>query len=45
LQSPSLFQNGAWFRGGSYLIASVVPCLIAAWAARFLLPNAANRVS
>jgi CrcB protein len=32
LQSLSLLQDGAWFRGGSYVIASVVLCLIAVWA-------------
>jgi CrcB protein len=32
LQSLSLLQNGAWFRGGSYAVASVGLCLIAVWA-------------
>jgi CrcB protein len=32
LQTLSLFQDGAWARGGSYIAASVVLCLIAVWA-------------
>jgi fluoride ion exporter CrcB/FEX len=27
-----LFQDGAWARGGAYILASVVLCLMAAWA-------------
>jgi hypothetical protein len=29
LQSLSLFQSGAWLRGGSYVAATVLLCLIA----------------
>jgi fluoride exporter len=32
LQTLSLFQDGAWLRGGAYVAASVVLCLIAVWA-------------
>ncbi len=32
LQTLSLFQDGAWLRGGTYVAASVVLCLIAVWA-------------
>jgi fluoride exporter len=32
LQTLSLFQGGAWFRGTAYIVASVVLCLIAVWA-------------
>jgi CrcB protein len=32
LQTLSLFQDGAWFRGSAYIAASVVLCLIAVWA-------------
>jgi CrcB protein len=32
LQTLSLFQEGAWGRGGAYILASVVLCLIAVWA-------------
>lgn len=32
LQTLSLFQDGAWLRGGAYIAASVVLCLIAVWA-------------
>jgi CrcB protein len=32
LQTLSLFQGGAWLRGGAYIAASVVLCLIAVWA-------------
>jgi CrcB protein len=32
LQTLSLFQDGAWLRGGAYIVASVVLCLIAVWA-------------
>jgi len=32
LQTLSLFQDGAWLRGGGYVAASVVLCLIAVWA-------------
>ncbi len=32
LQTLSLFQDGAWVRGGGYIVASVVLCLIAVWA-------------
>jgi fluoride exporter len=32
LQTLSLFQDGAWARGGAYVLASVVLCLIAVWA-------------
>ena len=32
LQTLSLFQEGAWGRGGAYVLASVVLCLIAVWA-------------
>ena len=32
LQTLSLFQDGAWFRGSAYIVASVVLCLIAVWA-------------
>lgn len=32
LQTLALFQDGAWLRGGGYIIASVVLCLIAVWA-------------
>ena len=32
LQTLSLFQDGAWLRGGGYIAASVVLCLIAVWA-------------
>lgn len=31
LQTLTLFQDGAWLRGGGYVIASVVLCLIAVW--------------
>lgn len=32
LQSLTLFQQGAWLRGGGYIAASVVICLLAVWA-------------
>jgi CrcB protein len=32
LQTLSLFQDGAWLRGGAYVAASVILCLIAVWA-------------
>jgi CrcB protein len=32
LQSLTLFQEGAWHRGGSYVAASVGLCLVAVWA-------------
>jgi len=32
LQTLSLFQDGMWLRGGAYIVASVVLCLIAVWA-------------
>ena len=32
LQTLSLFQEGAWARGGAYIGASVVLCLFAVWA-------------
>jgi fluoride exporter len=32
LQTLSLFQDGAWLRGGAYIAASVALCLIAVWA-------------
>jgi CrcB protein len=32
LQTLTMFQDGAWFRGGSYIVASMVLCLIAVWA-------------
>jgi fluoride exporter len=32
LQTLTLFQDGAWLRGGGYVIASVALCLIAVWA-------------
>ena len=32
LQTLTLFQDGAWLRGGGYVIASVLLCLIAVWA-------------
>jgi CrcB protein len=31
LQTLTIFQDGAWLRGGGYVIASVVLCLIAVW--------------
>jgi fluoride exporter len=31
LQTLSLFQDGAWLRGGGYVAASVVVCLLAVW--------------
>jgi fluoride exporter len=31
LQTLTMFQDGAWLRGGGYVIASVVLCLIAVW--------------
>jgi CrcB protein len=31
LQTLSLFQDGAWLRGGAYIVASVVLCLIGVW--------------
>ena len=36
LQTLSLFQDGAWFRGSAYIVASVVLCLIAVWAGHAL---------
>lgn len=42
LQSLSLFQNGMWFRGGSYVVASVVLCLIAVWAGFVLAKTVAQ---
>jgi fluoride exporter len=41
LQTLSLFQDGAWLRGGAYIAASVVLCLIAVWAG-YLLAMAIN---
>jgi fluoride exporter len=32
LQTLSLFQEGAWARGGAYIAASVLLCLFAVWA-------------
>lgn len=32
LQTLSLFQEGAWFRAGAYIVASVALCLLAVWA-------------
>lgn len=32
LQTLTLLQDGAWLRGGSYVVASMVLCLIAVWA-------------
>ncbi len=32
LQSLTLFQDGAWLRGGGYVAASVGLCLLAVWA-------------
>jgi fluoride exporter len=32
LQTLTLFQDGAWGRGGAYILASVVLCLVAVWA-------------
>lgn len=32
LQALTLFQDGAWLRGSAYIVASVVLCLIGAWA-------------
>jgi hypothetical protein len=43
LQSLSLFQDGAWYRGGSYVAASVVLCLIAVWGG-YVLASAINGV-
>lgn len=31
LQTLTLLQDGAWFRAGGYVIASVVLCLVAVW--------------
>jgi fluoride exporter len=36
-----LFQEGAWGRGGAYILASVVLCLMAVWAG-FALAVAIN---
>jgi fluoride exporter len=41
LQTLSLFQDGAWLRGGAYIVASVVLCLIGVWAG-YLLAVAIN---
>lgn len=32
LQTLALFHDGAWFRGGAYIVGSVTLCLIAVWA-------------
>ena len=32
LQTLSLFQEGAWFRAGAYIVGSVALCLLAVWA-------------
>jgi fluoride exporter len=32
LQSLTLFQQGAWLRGGGYVAASLTLCLVAVWA-------------
>ncbi len=36
LQTLALFQDGAWGRGGAYILASVVLCLLAVWAGYML---------
>jgi fluoride exporter len=41
LQTLSLFQDGAWMRGGAYIAASVALCLIGVWAG-YLLATAIN---
>jgi CrcB protein len=41
LQTLSLFQDGAWLRGGGYIVASVVLCLIAVWSG-YVLAMAIN---
>ena len=43
LQTLSLFQEGAWGRGGAYILASVVLCLMAVWAG-YALAVAINEV-
>jgi CrcB protein len=42
LQTLSLFQSGAWLRGGSYVAASVLLCLIAVWAGYLLAKTVAE---
>ena len=44
LQTLSLFQDGAWGRGGAYIVASVVLCLLAVWIG-YALAAAINRAS
>jgi fluoride exporter len=44
LQTLSLFQEGSWGRGGAYIVASVVLCLLAVWIG-YALAAAINRAS
>jgi CrcB protein len=44
LQTLSLFQEGAWGRGGAYIVASVALCLLAVWIG-YALAAAINRAS
>jgi CrcB protein len=44
LQTLSLFQEGAWGRGGAYIVASVVLCLLAVWIG-YTVAAAINRAS
>jgi fluoride exporter len=44
LQTLSLFQDGAWGRGGAYILASVALCLLAVWAG-YALAVAINRAT
>ena len=44
LQTLSLFQQGEWFRGGGYIAASVLFCVVAVWAG-YALAMAINLAS
>jgi CrcB protein len=44
LQSLSLFQDGAWLRGGAYIAASVALCLMGVWAG-YALAVAINTIA
>jgi CrcB protein len=44
LQTLTLFQSGDFLRGGAYILASVVLCLLAVWAG-YALAIAINRMA
>ena len=44
LQTLVLFQEGHWGRGGAYIVASVVLCLVAVWIG-YALAAAINRAT